>query len=77
MANGGPGTVTSEFFFNAMDNTSTLADGYSVFGNVTTGIDVAQAIIAAPATCTNNALAGTIDCLPQPDVKITTATQTQ
>jgi len=77
MANGGPGTVTSEFFFNAMDNTSTLHDGYSVFGNITTGIDVAQSIAAATATCANNALAGTIDCLPQPDVTITAATQTQ
>ena len=77
MANGGPGTVTSEFFFNAMDNTSTLANGYSVFGNITTGIDVAQTILAAPATCTNNALAGTIDCLPQPDVTITAARQSQ
>lgn len=77
MANAGPGTVTSEFFFNAMDNTSTLANGYSVFGSITTGIDVAQTILAAPATCTNNALAGTIDCLPQPDVTITAARQSQ
>ena len=77
MANAGPGTVTSEFFFNAMDNTSTLGNGYSVFANITTGIAVAQSIIAAPATCTNNALAGTVDCLPQPDVTITAATQTQ
>jgi len=77
MANSGPGTVTSEFFFNAMDNSATLKNGYSVFGNITTGIDVAQTILAAPASCTNNALAGTIDCLPQPDVTITAATQTQ
>ncbi|MDP9124122.1 MAG: peptidylprolyl isomerase [Pseudomonadota bacterium] len=79
MANAGAGTtVTSEFFFNAMDNTSALANGYSVFGNITTGIDVAQAIIAAPATCVNNALtSGTLDCLPQPDVTITSATQSQ
>ena len=77
MANIGPGTVTSEFFFNAMDNTSTLSNGYSVFGNITTGIAVAQALEAAPATCANNALQGTIDCLPQPDATITSAVQTQ
>ena len=77
MANAGPGTVTSEFFFNAVDNTAILANGYSVFGNITTGIDVAQTILAAPASCTNNALAGTVDCLPQPDVTITDATQTR
>jgi cyclophilin family peptidyl-prolyl cis-trans isomerase len=77
MANSGPGTVTSEFFFNAMDNSSTLKDGYSVFGNITAGIDVAQTILAAPATCTNNGLALTIDCLPQPDVTVTAAWQSQ
>ena len=77
MANAGPGTVTSEFFFNAIDNSSTLGNGYSVFGSITSGISVAQAIETAPANCSNNALAGTIDCLPQPDVTITQATQTQ
>ena len=78
MANQGAGvTVTSEFFFNTVDNTSTLGDGYSVFGNITTGIDVAQTILAAPVNCTNNASIGTIDCLPQPDVTITAAAQTQ
>ena len=69
--------ATSEFFINPVDNTSTLGNSFSVFGNITTGIDVAQAILAAPATCTNNTLALTIDCLPQPDVTIKTATQIQ
>ena len=77
MANAGPGTVTSQFFINAQDNSSTLANGYSVFGNITTGIAVAQAITTAPATCNNNALAQTLDCLPQPDMTITAASQTQ
>lgn len=79
MANAGPNTVsvTSEFFFNSADNTSILGTGYSVFGNITAGINVAQAILAAPGTCGNNGLAGTFDCLPQPDVRITSATQTQ
>ena len=77
MANGGPGTVTSEFFFNAVDNTTTLGNGYSVFGNITSGIEVAQAIEAAPVSCSTNGLVGTIDCLPQPDVTITDAAQTR
>ena len=78
MANAGPGTVTSQFFINAMDNTSTLGNGYSVFGNLTAAsVAVAQQILAAPATCANNALAGTIDCLPQPDVTIVAASQSQ
>ena len=78
MANAGAGTVTSQYFINAMDNTSTLGNGFSVFANITSGISVAQEIMAAPATCTNNALSsGTLDCLPQPDVTIIAATQTQ
>ena len=78
MANAGPGTVTSQFFINAMDNTSTLSNGFSVFATITSGIPIAQEIIAAPATCTNDALtSGTLDCLPQPDVTIVAASQTQ
>lgn len=69
--------ATSEFFINPVDNTSTLGNSFSVFGNITTGIDVAQTILAAPATCANNQLSLTIDCLPQPDVTIKTATQIQ
>ena len=69
--------ATSEFFINPVDNTSSLGNGFSVFGNITTGIDVAQTILAAPATCANNQLSLTIDCLPQPDVTIKTATQIQ
>lgn len=77
MANAGPNTVTSEFFINAQDNTSSLGNGYSVFANITTGIDVAQTILAAPSNCVQNGLAGTIDCLPQPDVTVVKASQTQ
>ncbi len=80
MANAGPGTVTSEFFFNAQDNTPTLGNGYSVFGNITTGIDVAQSMLAAitPSECTNNSLSsGTYDCLAIPNIVITSATQTR
>lgn len=78
MFNSGPGTVTSDFFFNVEDNTSTLGTGYSVFGNITSGVDVVQQMLAAPVTCTSNGLIGsTIDCLPQPDITITDAAQTR
>jgi len=77
MANtGAANSTTSQFFFNVVEN-ATLNGHYSVFGNITSGVPVAQAILAAPATCTTNTGAGTTDCLPQPDVTITSATQTQ
>jgi cyclophilin family peptidyl-prolyl cis-trans isomerase len=75
MATNDANQATSEFFFNAIDNSSTLANGYSVFADITSGVDVAQAILAAPVSCTSDALHGVINCLPQPDVTIKTATQ--
>lgn len=75
MATNEANQATSEFFFNAIDNTSTLGNGYSVFADITSGIDVAQAILAAPVSCTNDALHGVINCLPQPDITIKTAVQ--
>jgi cyclophilin family peptidyl-prolyl cis-trans isomerase len=75
MATNDANQATSEFFFNAIDNSATLHDGYSVFADITTGVDVAQAILAAPVVCTSDALHGVINCLPQPDVTIKSATQ--
>jgi cyclophilin family peptidyl-prolyl cis-trans isomerase len=75
MATNEANQATSEFFFNAIDNSSTLANGYSVFADITSGVDVGQAILAAPVSCTSDALHGVINCLPQPDVTIKTATQ--
>ena len=77
MANTGlPDSTTSQFYINLQDNTQ-LDGSYSVFGTVTSGQTVVQAMTAAPATCVNNPLDGTKDCLPQPDITITQATQTQ
>ena len=72
-------TTTSQFFININPSGNTNLDGsYPVFGSITTASQaVAQAIIAAPATCVGNPLAGTTDCLPVPNVVITSATQTQ
>jgi peptidylprolyl isomerase len=43
MANAGPNTGGSQFFINLVDNTR-LDTGYPVFGTVTDGMDVADAI---------------------------------
>ena len=72
-----PVSTTSQFFFNPVDNSQVLGNAYAVFGNITSGVSVAQAILAAPATCTSNPGAGTTDCLPHPDVTVVKATQTQ
>lgn len=47
MANSGPNTQGSQFFINAVDNHS-LDSGYTVFGKVTSGMDVVTAINTTP-----------------------------
>jgi peptidyl-prolyl cis-trans isomerase A (cyclophilin A) len=69
-------SATSEFYVNLADNTN-LDGSYAVFGTVTSGMDVMQSIVEAPALCTNNPLAGTIDCLPIPNAVIVTAVQSR
>jgi cyclophilin family peptidyl-prolyl cis-trans isomerase len=78
MANDGgtPPMATSQFFINLVNNTP-LDGGYTVFGSISAGTDVVTAITSAPATCTANTAANTTDCLPQPDVLVSSATQTQ
>ena len=71
-------TTTSQFYFNLANNTS-LDGSYAVFGSVTAGTAVAQAILAAPANCVVDQFpsgASETDCLPVPNAVITTATQT-
>jgi peptidylprolyl isomerase len=51
MANAGPGTATSEFFINVVDNSNryaTFDTSYTVFGTVIQGMDVAEAISHVP-----------------------------
>jgi peptidyl-prolyl cis-trans isomerase A (cyclophilin A) len=71
-----PDSATAEFYFNLANNTN-LDGQYAVFGNVVTGTEVIESIVAAPATCTDNPLVGTHDCLPIPNVRIVAAMQTQ
>ena len=47
MANSGPNTQGSQFFINAVDNRN-LDQGYTVFGKVTSGMDVVSAINNTP-----------------------------
>lgn len=80
MANtgGAAPTENSQFYINLEANTNLDGGAYAVFGNITTGIDVAQAIATAPAACTTNPLnSSDVECVPNPDIVISAATQTQ
>ncbi|MCE9643145.1 MAG: peptidylprolyl isomerase [Candidatus Andersenbacteria bacterium] len=49
MANtGAPHSGGSQFFINVKDNSASLDGGYSVFGKVLSGMDVADAIVSVP-----------------------------
>ncbi len=55
MANGGPGTATSEFFVTApnrplADDPQTLNYGYTIFGQILTGLDIYNDILNVPTT---------------------------
>ena len=73
-------TTTSQFFFN-LGNNAFLDSGYPVFGTITAGSSVVSAIasasITSPSSCVANPAANTTDCLPIPNVVITSATQIQ
>lgn len=74
-----PDSANSEFFINLKDNlflnrTSDTARGYAVFGTVTAGADVVTTMTTAP--CTPAPLISS-ECLPIPNLVITSATQTR
>ena len=48
MANAGPNTNGSQFFICHQDLTGKLPKNYTLFGQVTKGMDVVDAIVAAP-----------------------------
>jgi peptidyl-prolyl cis-trans isomerase A (cyclophilin A) len=75
----GLNTATSQFFINLVDNASldSPSNPYAVFGNITASSQaVVQAITTAPCVQDLNDLPPG-DCLPTPNVVITSATQTQ
>ena len=81
MAATSTGAETSQFFFNNADNSASLNGKYTVFGSITAGASVMQAILAAPANCTTTVIDGAghteTDCLPIPNVVVSSVTQTQ
>ncbi len=77
---GAPDSATSQFFVNLTDNLfldrSATGRGYAVFGTVTEGTEVLTAMAAAPCTAWR-ALLPSGDCLPSPNITITSARQTR
>lgn len=75
-----PNSATSQFFVNLVNNPfldrSPTARGYAVLGTVTAGTEVVTAMTAAPCV-PYPALLPSGDCLPQPNLVITAATQTR
>lgn len=78
-------SATSQFFFNLVNNASILdpsanSAGYAVFADATASAAVIQSIAAAtpcPLLLASGLPLGDGSCVPVPNVKITTATQTQ
>ena len=73
-------SATSEFFINTANNAflDTSGGGYAAFGTVTTGVSLVDAMSAAPCNVsTLNFGAGSIDCVPQPNLVIASAQQTR
>ena len=67
-------SATSQFFINLVDNVSldTSGGGYAVFGKVTTGMEVVDAIAAVPTQASPP-----FENLPVTSVLIKSAVQTQ
>lgn len=66
MANAGPGTGGSQFFLVYQD--TTLPSGYSIWGQITQGLDIVQAVAAAGVAD------GSADGLPAQPIVIESAT---
>jgi len=83
-----PDTATSEFFINTANNASILdpsatSAGYAVFGNVTGGLALVDAMVAAPCNRSPRNFdfdprqPPSQDCVPEPNLVISGALQTQ
>lgn len=79
-----PDTATAQFFINLADNAllnrrgpSDAERGYAVFGTVTTNTALVDAMAAAPCTAWPTFFGNNTDCLPSPNLTITSATQTR
>lgn len=71
-------SATSQFFFNLVDNDflDTAAGGYAVFGIITAGAEVIDALPTAPCA-SYPALLGAGECLPYPNLTVLSARQTR
>jgi len=74
-----PNSATSEFYINVADNHLLLDGSYAVFGTVTAETtNAVQTIVDAPGQCIYNPqTTGTYDCLPIPNMTISTARQSR
>ena len=76
-------SATSEFFINTVDNAflDTQGGGYAVFGTVTTGTTVVDAMVGAPCNLSpinfDAPFFISTDCVPTPNLVIAGATQTR
>jgi cyclophilin family peptidyl-prolyl cis-trans isomerase len=70
-------SATAQFFINTTDNLvldrTSSQRGYAVFGSVTSGADVVAAMYGAPCTASNLIS----ECLPIPNLVVSSATQTR
>jgi cyclophilin family peptidyl-prolyl cis-trans isomerase len=75
-----PDSATSQYFINLVNNTSldrtSTTRGYAVFGAVTSGSAVVDAMAAAPCTFWS-ALVFPGECVPNPNVVLMSAAQTR
>ena len=73
-----PNSATSQFFINLADNAAldTLGGGYAVFGDISAGAAVVDAMAAAPCA-SYPALLDAGECLPWPNLVVWTARQTR
>lgn len=72
-------SATSEFFVNLVDNAflDTSGGGYAVFGSVAAGTSIVDAMTVAPCNFWPNFFGlNSDDCLPEPNLSISVATQT-
>lgn len=79
-----PNTATTQFFINLVNNSADLdyrtpaAPGYAVFGSITAGIPVITAMTTATCSLWPAFFGrGSTNCLPEPNIVITSATQTR
>jgi cyclophilin family peptidyl-prolyl cis-trans isomerase len=72
-----PDSATSQFFINTADNVflDTSGGGYAVFGSVTAGAEVVDAMQSA--ACVPTAWLPAQECLPLPNLTISAAAQTR